>query len=182
MCIFLVDQHKRVRIKHLKQTKNFRRASGHSGCSAANLSYVHHGQGALLAIQTSHKMDFRVKAEFLAGPIWMLTDLLETGPVCTEKRVMVTVYWSPWILLNYVGGGSIWKQTCIDFSLLFYVLKICCPVPKSCLIPFCHMDCSPPGSSAHGILQERILEWVAISSSRESSWPREWFHVSCISR
>ena len=85
--------------------------------------YVHHGQGAFSAIQTSPKMDFWVKAEFLAGPIWMLTDLLETGPVCTEKRVMVTVYWSPWILLNYMGGGSVWKQTCIDFSLLFYVLS-----------------------------------------------------------
>ena len=33
------------------------------------------------------------------------------------------------------------------------------------------MDCSPPGSSAHGILQARILEWVAISSSRGSSHP-----------
>ena len=33
------------------------------------------------------------------------------------------------------------------------------------------MDCSPPGSSVHGILQARILEWVAISSSRGSSGP-----------
>ena len=33
------------------------------------------------------------------------------------------------------------------------------------------MDCSPPGSSVHGILQARILEWVAISSSRGSSPP-----------
>ena len=33
------------------------------------------------------------------------------------------------------------------------------------------MDCSPPGSSVHGIFQARILEWVAISSSRGSSWP-----------
>ena len=32
------------------------------------------------------------------------------------------------------------------------------------------VDCSPPGSSAHGILQARILEWVAISLSRASSW------------
>ena len=31
------------------------------------------------------------------------------------------------------------------------------------------MDCSPPGSSVHGILQARILEWVAISFSRASS-------------
>ena len=42
-------------------------------------------------------------------------------------------------------------------------------------------SCSPPGSSAHGILQARILEWVAISSSRGSSWPRDWTRVSCIS-
>ena len=34
------------------------------------------------------------------------------------------------------------------------------------------MDCSPPGSSVHGILQERILEWVAMPSSRGSSHPR----------
>ena len=34
------------------------------------------------------------------------------------------------------------------------------------------MDCSPPGSSVHGILQARILEWVAISFSRVSSQPR----------
>ena len=47
------------------------------------------------------------------------------------------------------------------------------------------MDCSPPGSFAHGIFQTRILEWLAISSSRGSSQPRDqtcvsW--VSCIGR
>ena len=40
------------------------------------------------------------------------------------------------------------------------------------------MVCSPPGSSAYGILQARILEWVAISSSRGSFWPRDWTWVS----
>ena len=40
---------------------------------------------------------------------------------------------------------------------------------------------SPPGSSVHGIFQARILEWVAISSSRRSSWPRDQTCVSCIS-
>ena len=35
------------------------------------------------------------------------------------------------------------------------------------------MDCNPPGSSFHGILQARTLEWVAISFSRGSSWPRD---------
>ena len=40
------------------------------------------------------------------------------------------------------------------------------------------MDCSPPGSSVHGILQARVLEWVATSSSRRSSQPRHWTQVS----
>ena len=44
------------------------------------------------------------------------------------------------------------------------------------------MDCSPPGSSVHEILQARILEWVAIPFSRGSSWPRDWTGVSCIGK
>ena len=47
------------------------------------------------------------------------------------------------------------------------------------------MDCSPPGSSVHEILQARILEWTALPSSRRSSRPRDQTHVSyiaCISR
>ena len=48
---------------------------------------------------------------------------------------------------------------------------------------FCDpMDCSLPGSSVHGISQARILEWVTISSSRGSSWPRDGTQVSCIGR
>ena len=40
------------------------------------------------------------------------------------------------------------------------------------------MDCSPPGSSVHGIYQAIILEWVAVSFSRQSSWPRDRTQVS----
>ena len=43
------------------------------------------------------------------------------------------------------------------------------------------MDCSPPGSSVHGILQARMLEWVAMPSSRGSSRPRDRTRVSCSS-
>ena len=42
------------------------------------------------------------------------------------------------------------------------------------------IDCSLPGSSVHGIFQARILEWVAISSSRASSPPRDQTWVFCI--
>ena len=43
------------------------------------------------------------------------------------------------------------------------------------------MDCSPPGSSVHGIFQARILEWVAIFYSKGSSRGRDRTRVSCVS-
>ena len=53
-------------------------------------------------------------------------------------------------------------------------------VTQSCPT-FCNpMDCSPPGSRVHGILQARILKWIAIPFSRGSSQPRDWTQVSCI--
>ena len=54
---------------------------------------------------------------------------------------------------------------------------------SSCLVTLCDlMDCSLPGSSVHGISQSRILEWVALSASRESSSPKGQTHISCIGR
>ena len=44
------------------------------------------------------------------------------------------------------------------------------------------MDCRPRGSSVHGILQARTLEWVAMPFSRGSSPPRDWTCLSCIGR
>ena len=52
-------------------------------------------------------------------------------------------------------------------------------VTQSCPTLCDPMDCSPPGSSVHGILQARILEWVAILFSRASSRSRGWTQVSC---
>ena len=54
--------------------------------------------------------------------------------------------------------------------ITLYYLYLCDP-----------MDCRPPGSSVHGISQARILEWMAISSSRGSSWPRDRTLVSSVS-
>ena len=51
-------------------------------------------------------------------------------------------------------------------------------VAPSCPTLWDPMDCRP-GSSMHGILQGRILEWAAISFSRASSWSRDWTWVSC---
>ena len=53
-------------------------------------------------------------------------------------------------------------------------------VAQSCPTLWDPMECSLPGFSVHGIFQARVLEWVAISSSRGSSWPKDRTQVSCI--
>ena len=53
---------------------------------------------------------------------------------------------------------------------------------QSCPALWDPMASSPPGSSVHGILQARVLQWVATPSSRGSSQPRDRSHVSCVSR
>ena len=53
-------------------------------------------------------------------------------------------------------------------------------VAQSCPTLCDPVDYSLPGSSIYGILQARILEWIAVPLSRASSWPRDWTQVSCI--
>ena len=70
-------------------------------------------------------------------------------------------------------------------KLLNCFLKLChftfTSAKYQLLYTFCNrMDCSPPGSSVHGIFQERILEQVAISYSKGSSQPRDQTQVSHI--
>ena len=66
-------------------------------------------------------------------------------------------------------------------SVIFIaILYWCCLGTKLCL-PLCNpIDCSLPGSSVHGLSQARTLEWVAISSSRASSQPRDGTRISCL--
>ena len=65
-------------------------------------------------------------------------------------------------------------------SGFFLAVHMCVLVAQSCRTVCGPMDYSPPGSSVHGILQTRILEWVAVSFSRGSSQPRDRTRVSCI--
>ena len=60
----------------------------------------------------------------------------------------------------------------------FDCFDYCVLVAQSCLTLSNPTDCCPHGSSVHGILQARILEWVVISSSRGTSQPRDWTQVS----
>ena len=62
--------------------------------------------------------------------------------------------------------------------ILDYLVKVL--IAQLCLTLCNHVDYSPPGSSVHGILQARILEWVAILFSRGCFWPEDRTWVSCI--
>ena len=67
-------------------------------------------------------------------------------------------------------------------TLIHTHIKTCCSIVKLCLILCDPMDCSLPGSSAYGVLQARILECVAVSFSRASSWIRGQTYISFIDR
>ena len=77
----------------------------------------------------------------------------------------------PWLCLRWVHGPEE-IDTC-NFIIYSEVAQSC---PTLCD----PMDCSPPGSSIHGIFQARVLEWGAISFYRESSQPRDRTLVSRI--
>ena len=62
-----------------------------------------------------------------------------------------------------------------------WIFMCACAHAQSCPTLCSPMDCSPPGFSVQGILQARILGWVAIPFSRESSWSGDGTHVSCVS-
>ena len=81
----------------------------------------------------------------------------------TSKQKLSTI--SPYAKLSQVTGP---------------ILKSENEVAQSCLTLCNPVNCSLPGSSILGILQARILEWVAISFSRGSSRPRDQTQISCI--
>ena len=83
--------------------------------------------------------------------------------------------YSGWVTVH--GVPRVWhdlatKPPSVQFS----------SVTQSCPTLCDPMDSSMPGFSVHGILQARILEWVAIPFSRGSSWPRDQTCISCIGR
>ena len=65
-----------------------------------------------------------------------------------------------------------------NYTYWLYPTCVLCLVSQLCLAVCDPIDCSPPGSSVHGVLQARILEWVTMYSSRGSSQPRYWTQVS----
>ena len=99
-------------------------------------------------------------------------------------RIRKSVYSIVYLILpqiphRYLKLNIVWNGTYFQMPLHWSLLVVLPRSSKSCvyaqLCPtLCDpLDCSPPGSSIHRISQARILEWVAISSSRGSFWPRD---------
>ena len=78
------------------------------------------------------------------------------------------------------AGRGLWVANISSRSAISW--SSACGVLRRSVVSLCNpLDCSLLGSSVHEIFQARLLKWVAISSSRESSWPRGRIRVFCIS-
>ena len=117
---------------------------------------------------------------------------METFPIHSSYKNIHSWFTLITYISNPFGAHSdVLCEVCCYFDIFQLVIQISthylfksltlCSVAQSCP-PLCNpMDSSPPGSIVRGISWARILEWVAISSSRGSSWPRDWPQVSCVS-
>ena len=105
-----------------------------------------------------------------------------------QKAKNIVAIWSNSLTLGYILDKTIIQKIhvfLLFIAALFTTAKTWSEVKWSEVAQSCPtlcnpMGCSPPGSSVHWIFQARVLEWVAISFSRGSSWLRDWTRVSCI--
>ena len=131
-----------------------------------------------MAIVNSAAMDMCTLSRF--GHVWLFVMLWTVAHQASLSMGFYRQeYWSglpcpPPGDLPDSGTGPVSLTSPVLAGVFFTIKAICCcSVSQSCLTLCNPMDCRLPGSSIHGILQARILEWVAISFSRESSRPRD---------
>ena len=101
---------------------------------------------------------------------WHLHVGLEKKRVCPsgEKKYLIEM-------------KSCWVKECSNVRLTPFSISVVTVCVLSGFRLCNPLDWSPSGSSVCGISQARLLEWVAIFFSRESSWPRDWTHVPGVS-
>ena len=90
--------------------------------------------------------------------------------MCFLQRLGATIF----INRDFVKWFQLFDST--FFGRIYGVIMMVCMHAKLlqlCLVLCNPMDCSPSGSLVHGILQARLLMWIAMPSSRGSSWPRD---------
>ena len=89
--------------------------------------------------------------------------------LCLARKVLIS---------DALWNHYLWS-TEYNFCLRLF-LFCCCLVAKLCLTLLLPHDCSPPGSSVHGISQAKILEWAAVCFSGGTFWSSDRTHVSWI--
>ena len=87
--------------------------------------------------------------------------------------------WTRVSFISCTGSGILYHQHHLGNSILETGVVLIVLITQLCTTLCDPMDCSPPGSSVHGILQARIPEWVAIPFSRGSSQPRDQTQILC---
>ena len=131
--------------------------------------------------------------------VWKVPNLMLDTREISVKIAVIPLFFSRLVVesrrVELWGKSSEGIWNCVAqwfstffFSALTHAEKIymknacwcfCCLVAELCLTLCDPMDSNLSGSSVHGMFQERILEWVAISFSRGSSQPRDQTHISC---
>ena len=128
--------------------------------------------------------------EPVVGSVGSVGSVGFVGFVFVEALCLILMSSFIWAALGLGCCSEMWfnlgrgKRCCILFRGATNIPGLICARVlslQSCPTLCCPTDHSPPGSSVHGILQARILEQVAMPSSRGSSWPRDWTHVSYVS-
>ena len=127
-------------------------------------------------------------------PLWGQSEGLGSGESTHLEGMGSTQTWASGLLFQHLGiylqpqqgaagcwaEDKPWHPPGSGQRLTISSPKSESEVTQLCLTVWDPMDCSPPGSSIYGIFQARILEWVVIFFSRESSWPRDRTHISHI--
>ena len=107
---------------------------------------------------------------------WKGADSRRTSPPVPQGQIQTLLYFSNLFSCAH-QHGVVWNSAS-DYLITHYKdWFFCCLVAKLCLTLCDPTECSPPGSSVQGILQARILEWVAMSSSRGSCQSAQGSHL-----
>ena len=137
------------------------------------------------------------RADLRLRPSWQMSTIQHLRKTWLAARSLLTVWWKMpflglrlqqplafrfWLLQACLSASRWMGPVCSRLALLWTteLTELVCVCAHSCQTLHDPMDCSPPGSSVHGILQARILEWIVISSSRGSSRPSDQTHISCL--
>ena len=129
--------------------------------------YRNHSQGLLYL---DEGLTAQLMNKIVHFTVWKI--LIFFPPLSLPKRINLYIVRTILFVLFWFQSCSYnCVHVCMRAQLLQLCLTLCDPTGYS-----------PPGSSVHGILQAGILEWVAMPSSRGSSWHRDQTHVSCTGR